>query len=86
MSVYKLPRMTQTFTHSQLIRLVYGETTPAETDMLKELAAIVPEIGQSLAELEAGKAALDDSFLFPSAGVLDQILAHSRDTMPLPAN
>jgi hypothetical protein len=84
--VYKSLRMKQTFTQLQLVRLVYGETTPSEADMLLELALTVPELGESLADLQAGKQALDGFLPAPPAVAIDRILAHSLATHPAPAN
>ncbi len=77
--------MKQTFTPFQLTRLVYGETTKAESDMLLELAQTVPQIGETLAALKAGKKALGEARYNPSDRVINRILAHSAATAPVSA-
>ena len=53
--------MKQDFTHLQLTRLVYDETTKAETDMLLELAVTVPQIAASLETLKKAYAKQPDA-------------------------
>lgn len=86
MEKYKPLRMKQTFTQFQLVRMIYGETTPAETDLLLELALSVPDLGATLADLQAGKRALDGLETAPPARLLDRIMAYSAATQPAPAN
>ena len=54
--------------------------------MLLELALTIPELGESLADLHAGKQALDGFSPAPPAHAIDRILAHSLATHPAPAN
>lgn len=83
---YKLLSMKQDFTHLQLTRLVYGETTKAETDMLLELAVTVPQIAASLETLKKGKEALGKDRFSPSDMVINRILGYSASTAPVSAN
>lgn len=85
-SGYKLLSMKQDFTHLQLTRLVYGETTKAETDMLLELAVTVPQIAASLETLKKGKEALGKDRFSPSDMVINRILGYSASTAPVSAN
>ena len=85
-SVYKILSMKQNFTYLQLTRLVYGETTKAETDMLLELAGTVPQIANSLEILTKGKEALGKERFSPSDMVINRILGYSASTAPVSAS
>jgi hypothetical protein len=78
--------MKHNFTQLQLTRLVYGETTKAETDMLLELVGSLPQLADSLRELEKGKAALGKDRFAPSDLVINRILAYSASTTPVSAS
>ena len=78
--------MKHDFTQLQLTRLVYGETTKAETDMLLELALSVPQIGESLLTLKKGKEALGNDRFSPSEKVINRILGYSASTAPVSAS
>jgi hypothetical protein len=78
--------MKQNFTYLQLTRLVYGETTKAETDMLLELAGIVPQIADSLEVLTKGKEALGRERFSPSEMVISRILGYSASSAPVSAS
>ena len=78
--------MKQSFTHLQLTRLVYGETTKAESDMLLELALNIPQVGESLETLRKGKKALGTDRYNPSEKTINRILAYSASTAPVIAN
>jgi hypothetical protein len=78
--------MKHEFTQLQLTRLVYGETTKAETDLLLELVYTVPQIAESFRTLKAGKDALGTIQLSPSERVINQILAYSASTAPVSAS
>lgn len=83
--MYKTLSMKEDFTSLQLTRLVYGETTGAETAMLLELAASVPQIGDTLDALEKGKEVLGDPQYTPSEAVINRLLAYSITTSPVSA-
>jgi hypothetical protein len=78
--------MKQIFTQLQLTRLVYGETTKAESDMLLELVRTVPSLAASLDELEKGKAALGEDRFIPTDLSINRIMAYSAATAPVSAN
>ena len=78
--------MKQNFTYLQLTRLVYGETTKAETDMLLELAGTVPQIADSLEVLTKGKEALGNDRFSPSDVVINRILGYSASSAPVSAS
>ena len=84
--VYKILSMKQEFTQLQLTRLVYGETTKAETDMLLELAGTVPQIANSLEVLIKGKEALGNDRFSPSDMVINSILGYSASSAPVSAS
>ena len=50
--------MKHDFTQLQLTRLVYGETTKAEEDMLLELSVSIPQLADYLKTLQIAKKAL----------------------------
>ena len=85
-SVNKILSMKHEFTQLQLTRLVYGETTKAETDLLLELVCTVPQIAETFGTLKAGKDALGTIQLAPSERVINQILAYSASTAPVSAS
>jgi hypothetical protein len=85
-SVNKTLSMKHDFTQLQLTRLVYGETTKAETDLLLELVCTVPQIAETFGTLKAGKEALGTNLLSPSEQVINKILAYSATTVPVSAS
>lgn len=78
--------MKHSFTQLQLTRLVYGETTKAESDMLLELTRTVPALAGSLEELNQGKRALGEDRFVPSDRVINWILGYSASTSPVSAS
>ena len=84
--VYKILSMKHEFTQLQLTRLVYGETTKAENDMLLELVLSVPQLAESLNELSVAKAALGTIQAAPSELVINRIMAYSASTAPVSAS
>jgi len=86
LGVYKILSMKHEFTHLQLTRLVYGETTKAESDMLLELAQTVPQIADTLETLQKGKEALGNDRFSPSETVINRILGYSASTAPVSAS
>jgi hypothetical protein len=77
--------MKHDFTQLQLTRLVYGETTKAESDMLLELALTVPQVAEDLSILSSAKDALKVPQVAPSDLVINRILAYSASTSPVSA-
>ena len=84
--VYKILSMKQEFTQLQLTRLVYGETTKAESDMLLELALPVPQMAETLETLKKGKEALRRDRSSPSDMVINSILGYSASSAPVSAS
>ncbi|MEO6130490.1 MAG: hypothetical protein ABIQ02_01490 [Saprospiraceae bacterium] len=78
--------MKQEFTQLQLTRLVYGETTKAETDLLLELVSTIPQLAESYGVLKAGKKALGTIPMMPSERVINRILAYSASTSTVSAS
>jgi len=78
--------MKHEFTQLQLTRLVYGETTKAETDLLLELVYTVPQMAETFGVLKAGKDALSTIQMSPSDRVINRILAYSASTVPVSAS
>ena len=78
--------MKHVFTQLQLTRLVYGETTKAETDMLLELIRTVPQLSDSHEELQKGRAALGEDRFNPTDLTINRIMAYSASTAPVSAN
>jgi hypothetical protein len=78
--------MKHDFTQLQLTRLVYGETTKAESDMLLELAFTVPQIAKSLETLKRGKEALGEARFIPSDRTINYILGYSASTAAVSAS
>ncbi len=78
--------MKHEFTQLQLTRLVYGETSKAETDLLLELVTTVPQIAEAFGTLKAGKEALGTIPMMPSERVINRILAYSASSSPVSAS
>ena len=78
--------MNKDFTQLQLTRLIYGETTKAESDMLFELVATVPHLAQTLKTLKKGKEALGKERFSPSDQVINSILGYSASSAPVSAS
>lgn len=78
--------MKHEFTQLQLTRLVYGETSKAETDLLLELVNTVPQLADSYSVLQAGKKALGTIPMMPSERIINRILAYSASTSPVSAS
>lgn len=78
--------MKHEFTQLQLTRLVYGETSQAETDMLLELVLSVPQMAENLNALSMAKKALGKIQMAPSELVIDRIMAYSASTAPVSAS
>ncbi len=78
--------MKHDFTQLQLTRLVYGETTKAESDMLLELVATVPQIAGTFEALQKGKESLGADRWMPSERIINRILGHSASTSPVSAS
>lgn len=78
--------MKHDFTQLQLTRLVYGETTKAESDMLLEIATTVPQLAETLETLQKGKEALGNARWTPSEMVINRILGYSASTAPVSAS
>jgi hypothetical protein len=78
--------MKHEFTQLQLTRLVYGETTKAETDMLLELVVDVPEMAECLSSLSLAKESLGNVEMAPSELVINRIMAYSAATTPVSAS
>lgn len=86
-SLNKILSMKHEFTQLQLTRLVYGETSKAETDLLLELVSTVPKIAEAYGTLKAGKKALGTiSMMVPSERIINRILAYSASTIPVSAS
>ncbi len=84
--VYKILSMKHEFTQLQLTRLVYGETSKAETDMLLELVLTVPQMAETFDALSSAKDALGTIQMAPSDLVINRILAYSASTSHVSAS
>jgi hypothetical protein len=78
--------MKHEFTQLQLTRLVYGETTKAETDMLLELVLTVPLMAETLENLSMAKDALGSVQGGPSDLAINRIMAYSAATSTVSAS
>jgi hypothetical protein len=78
--------MKHEFTQLQLTRLVYGETSKAESDMLLELVSTVPQIAESFETLQMGKKMLGEDRFIPSDLIINRILGYSASSAPVSAN
>lgn len=72
--------MKQNFTLNQCVRLIYGETTPEESTMLREIISGNDALRAEFENMQKGFDALSMSLLSPRRQTTDAILKHSRDT------
>lgn len=70
--------MTKTFTHDDLIRYVYNETTIEENHEIKEAIACDAVLMEQYSELQKLKAQLDGSMTAPSEKTINSILEYSK--------
>ncbi|MFQ3214583.1 MAG: hypothetical protein ACJAT1_000352 [Marivirga sp.] len=70
--------MTKTFTHDDLIRYVYNETTNEENHEIKEAIACDAVLMEQYGELRKLKAQLDGSMKTPSEKTINNILEYSK--------
>ena len=78
--------MKHEFTQLQLTKLVYGETTKAETDMLLELVLSIPQMADYLHTLSVAKEALGNNHMMPSEKAINRIMAYSASTASVSAS
>ncbi len=71
--------MTKIFTHDDLIRYVYDETTIEENRLIEKALAIDNALLEQYQELQGLKEQLDGSMLAPSEKVVNAILEYSKD-------
>lgn len=69
--------MKQSFTLNQLTRLLYKETTPAETVMLIELTELCAPLKEQFEEMKMGMKELEKTSLSPSSETVLEILKYS---------
>ncbi len=71
--------MTKIFTHDDLIRYVYEETTTEENRLIEKALAIDNALLEQYQELQGLKEQLDGSMLAPSEKTVNAILEYSKD-------
>lgn len=72
--------MVESFTLNQCVRLMYGETTPEESNMLTEIISGNDRLRAEFEDMQKGFRALGTTLLSPKAEVTKAILKYSRDT------
>jgi hypothetical protein len=70
--------MTKTFTHDDLIRYVYNETTNEENHEIQEAIACDAVLMEQHSELQQLKAQMDGSMIAPSEKTINTILEYSK--------
>ena len=70
--------MTKTFTHDDLIRYVYNETTTEENHEINDAIACDPVLMEQYSELQKLKAQMDGSMKTPSEKTINSILEYSK--------
>ena len=75
--------MKMSYSDNDLIRLIYGETTQAETKAIKVALTTDFELNEAFQRLEKIYGVLDDGFKNPSQSSIDLIMEHSRNTAPM---
>lgn len=71
--------MTKIFTHDDLIRYVYEETTAEENRLIEKALAIDNALLEQCQELQRIKEQLDGSMMSPSEKTINIILEYSKD-------
>jgi hypothetical protein len=72
--------MKQSFTLNQCVRLIYGETTPEEQVMLREIISGNDRLRDEYENMQEVHRALGTDLLVPRVDATKAILKHSRDT------
>lgn len=70
--------MTKIFTHDDLIRYVYKETTSEENRLIEKALAIDTALLEQCQELQRIKEQLDGSMMTPSEKSINSILEYSK--------
>lgn len=70
--------MTRVFTHNDLIRYIYGETTPDESLMIEALIASDPGFKELYEELKEIEKNVESFAIEPPAEIVENILQYVR--------
>ncbi|MBK6265967.1 hypothetical protein JKA74_13070 [Marivirga sp. S37H4] len=70
--------MTKIFTHDDLIRYVYEETTTEENRLIEKSLAVDSALLEQCQELHRIKEQLDGSMMSPSEKTINTILEYSK--------
>ena len=74
--------MPQSFTHNDLVRLLYNEVSPAERGEIEQLLQRDPALREEYKMLQEGVQKLDEEpMLNPSAASMNAIHQYSRETI-----
>jgi hypothetical protein len=71
--------MTKTFTHDDVLRYLYEETTPEETGLIEESLTADPELLLFYLDMAELKIQLNRTEFGPSDQTVEAILAYSRN-------
>ena len=71
--------MKQTFTLNQCLRMLYGETTPAESYMLNEIIDNNDMLNREVRQMREMIQELNSMTLEPSSSAVENILRIGRD-------
>ena len=77
---YQNSSMKQSFTLNQCVRLIFGETTPAEGAMLREIISGNVLLKAEFENMQEVVSAMSMDFLSPRHETTKSILKYSRDT------
>lgn len=72
--------MKQSFTLNQCVRMLYGETSLNESQMLQEMISGNESLKAEFENMQKGHQALSMDLLSPRTETLKSILRQSRDT------
>jgi hypothetical protein len=72
--------MKQSFTLNQCVRLIYGETTPDESMMLKEIISGNDRLRAEYEDMQSAFNALGMDLMTPRTETMKAVLKYSRDT------
>jgi hypothetical protein len=71
--------MTKTFTHDDVLRYLYEETTPEESSLIQDSLLVDQDLLTFYLDMAELKLSLEQLELSPSNRTVDAILAYSRN-------
>lgn len=71
--------MTKTFTEDDLVRFIYGETTPKENEAIGNAIMCDSVMQESYRKLQEAVSFMNNGMMVPGEKVVDKILNYSKN-------